>query len=60
MKCLSVDTTPCGQHLNCYEGKSGREYWLNGKLIWRPKDTHRVVLQMAITREDGFKYNEKI
>jgi hypothetical protein len=59
MNCIAYKRMPCGGTLRIHEEKTGREYWYNDEIIWKPKDVHRVVLQQAILMEDELKYAEK-
>lgn len=53
---LEVIPTPCGDKIKVRETAQGREYWLDDKLVWRPSEMHRVVLQMAVLQEDKYRH----
>jgi hypothetical protein len=54
-------TLPCGDILRAEQLQDGtRRYTLNGFVIWKPSEVHRVALLQAILIEDGFKYKAMI
>lgn len=57
------EVLPCGDWLvSKVNSKGKRSYWLKKEdaywPVWNPSLIHRVALQAAILKEDGYKYLE--
>lgn len=50
---------PCGDEITIKEQDGNRTYWHKGKMVWNPKEFHRVGLMTIMLQEDKLRYEEK-
>lgn len=51
---------PCGDIVEVVHHSEGvRSYYHKGKMVWSPKDFHRVGLMAIMLHEDSLRFKEK-